>query len=135
MVPRPTDGSGSHHRQPGVREAEQLAREIRDLVRRYFQAAAPPPFVPGQTRIPLNAPPFGWEEVWEAIDSMLSTQVTMGAKVKRFESAFADYLGVKHAVMVNSGSSANLLALSVLANPLAQRPLLPGDEVITPAVT
>lgn len=135
MVPRPTDGPGSHHQQPERREAEQLAREIRDLVRRYFQAAAPPPFVPGQTRIPLNALPFGWEEVWEAIDSMLSTQVTMGAKVKRFESAFADYLGVKHAVMVNSGSSANLLALSVLANPLASRPLLPGDEVITPAVT
>jgi CDP-6-deoxy-D-xylo-4-hexulose-3-dehydrase len=118
-----------------MKEAEQLAQEIRDLVRRYFQAAAPPQFVPGQTRIPLNAPSFGWEEVWEAIDSMLSMQVTMGAKVKRFESAFADYLGVKHAVMVNSGSSANLLALSVLANPLAPRPLLPGDEVITPAVT
>ena len=135
MVPRPTDGPGSHHRSPAMKEAEQLAQEIRGLVRRYFQAAPPPPFVPGQTRIPLNAPSFGWEEVWEAIDSMLSMQVTMGAKVKRFESAFADYLGVKHAVMVNSGSSANLLALSVLANPLAPRPLLPGDEVITPAVT
>jgi CDP-6-deoxy-D-xylo-4-hexulose-3-dehydrase len=116
-------------------EAEELAHEIRSLVRRHFEAAAPPPFVPGQTRIPLNAPSFGWKEVWEAIDSMLSTQVTMGAKVKRFEAAFADCMGVKHAVMVNSGSSANLLALSVLANPLAPRPLQPGDEVITPAVT
>jgi CDP-6-deoxy-D-xylo-4-hexulose-3-dehydrase len=118
-----------------MRETDQLTQEIRDLIRRYFQAAAPPPFVPGQTRIRLNAPSYGWEEVWEAIDSMLSTQVTMGAKVKCFEADFADYLGVKHAVMVNSGSSANLLALSVLANPLAPHPLLPGDEVITPAVT
>jgi CDP-6-deoxy-D-xylo-4-hexulose-3-dehydrase len=118
-----------------MKEPDRLAREVRDLIRRYFRAATPPPFVPGQTRIPLIAPSYGWEEVWEAIDSMLSTQVTMGAKVKRFEAAFADYLGVKHAVMVNSGSSANLLALSVLANPRSPRLLLPGDEVITPAVT
>ena len=135
MVPRPTDGPGSRQREPRMSETDQLAQEIRDLVRRYFQAATPPPFVAGQTRIPLNAPSYGWEEVSEAIDSMLSTQVTMGTKVKCFEADFADYLGVKHAVMVNSGSSANLLALSVLANPLAPRPLLPGDEVITPAVT
>ena len=135
MVPRPPDGPDGPQREPRMRETDQLAKEIRDLVRRYFQTAARPPFMPGQTRIPLNAPSYGWEEVWEAVDSMLSTQVTMGAKVKRFEAAFADYLGVKHAVMVNSGSSANLLAVSVLANPLAPRPLLPGDEVITPAVT
>jgi CDP-6-deoxy-D-xylo-4-hexulose-3-dehydrase len=59
----------------------------------------------------------------------------MGEKVCRFEAAYARYLGVRHAVMVNSGSSANLLALSALAGEGAERPLLPGDEVITPAVT
>src|SRR5256712_5389701 len=66
---------------------------------------------------------------------MLSTWVSMGKKVRHFEEAFADYLGSKHAVMVNSGSSANLLALSVLTNPLLKDRIRPGTEVITPAVT
>ncbi len=116
-------------------DSADIARDIRELVRRYFQEEPSPPFIEGETPIPLNVPSFGWEEVWEAMDSMLSRQVTMGDKVRRFEEMFADYVGVRHAVMVNSGSSANLLALSVLSNPLAPRPLRPGDEVITPAVT
>jgi len=85
-------------------------------------------FVPGQTRIPLATPAFGDDEVVEALDSLMSGNVTMGEKVARFERMFANYLGVKHAVMVNSGSSANLLALSAFA-------FQPGDEIITPAVT
>ena len=85
-------------------------------------------FIPGQTRIPLNVPTYGREEIDEAIDSLESGWVTMGAKVKRFEEMWAQYIGVPHAVMVNSGSSANLLALSCLG-------LQPGDEVITPALT
>lgn len=91
--------------------------------------------MPGQTQIPLSVPTFGWEEVWEALESLLSTQVTMGKKVQQFEAMFAEYIGVKHAVMVNSGSSANLLALSVLTNPLLPSHLQPGDEVVTPAIT
>ena len=59
----------------------------------------------------------------------------MGSKVRRFESAFAEYVGVDHAVMVNSGSSANLVALSVLASPELSERLEPGSEIITPAVT
>jgi len=59
----------------------------------------------------------------------------MGKKVKRFEEMFSRYLGSKHAVMVNSGSSANLLALSVLTNPLLKDRIEPGSEIITPAVT
>ena len=86
------------------------------------------PFIPGVTRIPLNVPTYGREEIDEAVDSLESGWVTMGAKVKRFEQMWAEYIGVKHAVMVNSGSSANLLALSCLG-------LQPGDEVITPALT
>src|SRR5467141_4594707 len=92
-------------------------------------------FVPGETRIPLSVPTYGSEEVEEAIDSLLSTWVTMGAKVKKFEEAFAQYNGSKHAVMVNSGSSANLLALSVLTNPILPDHIEKGSEIITPAVT
>jgi CDP-6-deoxy-D-xylo-4-hexulose-3-dehydrase len=108
---------------------------LKQLIQRYFSEQETSPFVPEQSRIPLNAPTFGWEEVWEALESLLSTNVTMGNKVRQFETMFAEYVGVRHAVMVNSGSSSNLLALSVLTNPLLAGHLQPGDEVITPAVT
>ena len=68
-------------------------------------------FIPGKTKIPVAVPAFGWEEVYEALDSMLEIKTTMSKKVEMFEKLFAKYIGVKYALMVNSGSSANLLAL------------------------
>lgn len=114
---------------------EAIQRQIRELVGEFFDHEVEARFVPGETTIPLNIPSWGGAEVWEAIESLLTGQVTMGSKVRRFEDMFAHYIGVKHAIMVNSGSSANLLALSVLTNPAGNDPLRPGDEVITPAVT
>src|SRR3989337_4537841 len=98
-------------------DSPDVAHEIKELVRRPFEAERAP-FVEGETPLPLNVPSFGWEEVWEAVDSLLTNRVTMGEKVRRFEEVFASYIGARPAVMVNSGSSANLLALSVLHNPL-----------------
>ena len=109
---------------------------IADLLRVYMDnQGRRPSFVPGKTRIPLSVPTYGSEEVVEALDSLVSTWVTMGKKVRRFEELFAEYLGAQDALMVNSGSSANLLALSVLTNPVLPNPILPGEEIITPAVT
>ena len=116
-------------------DGNEILRQIRELVKEYFARQARGRFEPGITRIPLIAPSYGWEEVAEAIDSLLTTKVTMGEKVRQFESMFADYIGVNHATMVNSGSSANLLALSVLTNPMTKNRIKPGDEIITPAVT
>lgn len=113
----------------------ELHEQIKSLIRQSLDRRPREAFVPGKTRIPLSVPSFDWEEVWEALESMLSGQVTMGEKVARFEQMFAEYIGVKHAIMVNSGSSANLLALSILTNPALEDRLRPGDEVITPAVT
>src|SRR5260370_6684660 len=113
--------------------SQTLAR-IRPYLRNHFQLNKEE-FVPGKPRIPLTVPTYGSEEVEEAIDSLLSTWVKMGAKVKKFEEAFAQYNGSKHAVMVNSGSSANLLALSVLTNPSLPDHMEKGSEIITPAVT
>src|SRR5204863_6225688 len=110
-----------------------LAAKIRALVDQYFTVAAPPP-APGEPRLPLHVPSYGADEVNEAIDSMLSSRVTMGEKVRRFERLWAEYLGVAEAVMVNSGSSANLVAIAALVNPAFPRPLTAGDEVIVPAV-
>ena len=85
--------------------------------------------------LPLMMPTFGPDEIMEAIDSLVSLNVTMGSKVEAFEKAFSSYLGVKYSTMQNSGSSANLLALSILTNPALERRLFPGDEVLVPAVT
>src|SRR2546428_11390665 len=114
--------------------SETLDR-VRPYIRKHFKINDKHEFVPGKTKIPLIIPSYGADEVEEALESMLSTWVTMGKKVKRFEEMFAEYLGSKHAVMVNSGSSANLLTLSVLTNPLLQDRIMPRTEIITPAVT
>lgn len=115
-------------------EVEEAISHIRPFVAALFDRPRRP-FVAGQTRIPLMEPGFGAEEVLEALESMLAQRTTMGEKVARFERMFADYMGVKHGVMVTSGSAANLLAATLLLHPDAGYGLKPGDEVITPAVT
>jgi CDP-4-dehydro-6-deoxyglucose reductase, E1 len=108
-----------------------LAERIRALVDEYFARPLPPGAGP---RLPLHVPSYGADEVNEAIAALLSTQITMGERVRRFEAMWAEYLGVRHAVMVNSGSSANLVAAAVLVNPSFPDRLSPGDEVLVPAV-
>ncbi|MBI2156249.1 MAG: DegT/DnrJ/EryC1/StrS family aminotransferase [Candidatus Rokubacteria bacterium] len=110
-----------------------IAVQIHALVERYF-ALGEVPGARGTARIPLHVPSYGAEEVNEAIASLLTTRVTMGEKVARFEALWAQYIGAGQAVMVNSGSSANLIAAEVLRSPFVPRPLRPGDEVIVPAV-
>lgn len=92
-------------------------------------------FIPGKTTIKLIEPAFGSDEVIESLDSLLTTNVTMGSKVKRFEGLFAKYLKSRFASMVNSGSSANLVALAALTNPWFSQRIKKNTEVITPAVT
>lgn len=113
----------------------QTLTRLRPAIRDHFRKLGKREFIPGKTRIPLTVPTYDAAEVEEALESLLSTWVSMGKKVKRFEEMFANYLGSKHAVMVNSGSSANLLAMSVLRNSMIPRSMPPGSEVITPAVT
>lgn len=84
---------------------------------------------------PLISQGFDVREIVAAVDSLLTGRITMGARVLEFERAFAEFLNVPHAVMVNSGSSANLLAVAAAGNPLRRKHLRPGDEVIVPAVT
>jgi CDP-6-deoxy-D-xylo-4-hexulose-3-dehydrase len=103
-------------------------------VKQYFDQLDQSSF--SNAKVPLAIPPYSWEEVCEALDSMLSMKTTMGEKVRKFEESFAKYIGTKYGIMVNSGSSANLLALSILSNPMfGSDRIKPGDEIITPAVT
>jgi len=94
----------------------------------------PPKFIPGKTNIPVTGKVFGKEELGAATKASLDFWLTAGPYAEQFESKLAKRVGVRHAFMVNSGSSANLLALSSLTSPIhGERSLKPGDEVITVA--
>ena len=91
-------------------------------------------FVPGETAIPVTGKVFGEEELFAAAKASFDFWLTSGPYTELFESRFARVVGMRHAFMVNSGSSANLLALSSLTSPAhGDRRLTPGDEVITVA--
>lgn len=113
---------------------DDLLHQINILVKKYFENNSYN-FEPGKSKIPIAVPSYNHEEVIESIESLLNTCVTMGSKVKKFEEKFAKYIGTKHAIMVNSGSSANLLSLAILTNPSFSKKLNLGDEIITPALT
>ena len=113
-----------------------IDKELENLIHNHFKRKnADKKFVPGVTKIALSSPAYGAEEVIDALDSMLSTWVTMGNKVKKFEDEFSRYVGCENGIMVNSGSSANLIALSVLTNPTIENPIKKDSFIITPAVT
>ena len=91
-------------------------------------------FVPGQTPIPVTGKVFDESEVAAAVRASLEFWLTSGRHTKDFERKLASVMGMRTAFMVNSGSSANLLALTSLTSPaLGDRRILPGDEVITVA--
>lgn len=83
----------------------------------------------------LHEPTFGAQEIIAAVDVLLSTKVTMGPKVKLFEKLFSEMHEFSYGVTNNSGSSANLLAVAALSNSQTSGRLLPGDEVIVPALS
>jgi len=92
------------------------------------------PFIPGQTAVPVSGKVFGKEELTAAVQASLDFWLTAGPYTEEFERAFAKTVGMRHSHMVNSGSSANLVALSSLtSSKLGERQLKPGDEVVTVA--
>jgi CDP-6-deoxy-D-xylo-4-hexulose-3-dehydrase len=92
------------------------------------------PFIPGETAVPVTGKVFDKSEIIAAINSSLDFWLTAGPETEKFERDFAKYVNMRHAFMVNSGSSANLVALSSLTSAkLGERKLNPGDEVITVA--
>lgn len=117
---------------------EAALREAVLAAAREFHKAkfAPRPFVPGQTPIPTSGKVFDASEIVSLVDSGLDFWLTTGRFAENFERSFARRLGLPHALLVNSGSSANLLAISTLtARELGERRLKPGDEVISTAVS
>jgi len=116
-------------------ETDALRAEILRLVADYAaQAFAPRPFVQGVSPVPVSGRVFDGDEVQHLVDAALDFWLTTGRFAEQFEGAFARFLGVRYALLCNSGSSANLLAVTALTSPqLGKRALRPGDEVLTAA--
>ena len=115
--------------------ARQLRQQILELAAEYAgEAFAPRPFVPGETPVPVSGKVFDAAEMRLLVDSALDFWLTTGRFAEQFEREFARWFGIRECVLVNSGSSANLVALSALTSPkLGDRRLVPGDEVIAVA--
>jgi CDP-6-deoxy-D-xylo-4-hexulose-3-dehydrase len=115
--------------------AAQLRRRILDLTAEYFAEAFPPrDFAAGESAVPVSGKVIDASDIQAVVDSALDSWFTTGRFAKDFERKLARFVGVRSASLVNSGSSANLLAVSALTSPkLGNRQLKPGDEVITVA--
>lgn len=117
---------------------EQLKQEILQKTKEYYELVHKPnqtkKFVDGETRVNYAGRVFDEIEMQYLVDSSLDFWLTYGDYSKRFEKTLAKYLGVRYAFLVNSGSSANLLAFFTLTSPLLKdRQVKRGDEVITVA--
>jgi CDP-6-deoxy-D-xylo-4-hexulose-3-dehydrase len=115
--------------------ADELRARILELVTEYFDAAhGRQEFRAGETAVPVSGRVFDAADMRALVDSSLDFWLTTGRFAAQFEKAFAHYFGLRHAILVNSGSSADLLAVTALTSPkLGSRRLMPGDEVITVA--
>ncbi len=114
----------------------ELKSQILELTREYYNEVHAPKedFVPGKTKVNYGGRYFDAEEMVNLVDSSLDFWLTAGPWAHKFETRFAKWLGVKHCSLVNSGSSANLLAFMALTAPeLGDRQIRKGDEVITVA--
>ena len=117
---------------------ESLKNEILEKVREYYflvhEEKQNAPFVPGKSRVNYAGRVFDEKEMLALADSSLEFWLTHGRYSRKFEKDFAAYLGVEHAYLVNSGSSANLLAFMALTSPLlGEKRIRRNDEVITVA--
>ncbi len=118
-----------------MKQNDPLRAEILKLVEQYYrERLSGHPFRGGADLVHFAGRVFDSEELTRLVDSSLDFFLTAGRFAARFEAGLAQFFGLKHALLVNSGSSANLLAVSSLTSPaLGERRLRPGDEVITVA--
>ncbi len=113
----------------------RIKNDIFEKIEEYYKVKGEKSFIPGKDRILYAGAVFDEKEVISMVDSILKGWFGLGAKAREFNDLFSNYLGVFKTVLVNSGSSANLLALSSLCSKKIKKPIKKGSEVITPAVT
>ena len=114
---------------------EERRKQILSLVRQYYgEKFSATTFDPTKDLVHYAGRVFDAEELCNLVDASLDFFLTANRYADRFEAEFADYMGLESALLVNSGSSANLVALTALTSPkLGQRRLKPGDEIVTVA--
>ena len=119
-----------------MKTKEELEKEILDKVQEYHDVAHKnKTFFPGVTKLNYSGRVYDEKEMKAMTKSLLEFTLTYGKNAVQFEKEFAKFNDVKYAVLTNSGSSANLLAVSALCSYKIKNHLKPGDEVITPACT
>jgi CDP-4-dehydro-6-deoxyglucose reductase, E1 len=117
-------------------EEKVLTQEILDRVKEIYNLRKSKEiFIKGETRIGYSGRFFDEKEMMAAVESVLDFWLTLGPKGRDFCESFKNYLGNKHCLVTNSGSSSNLIAISSLCSNSIANPMRPGDEVITTAVT
>jgi CDP-6-deoxy-D-xylo-4-hexulose-3-dehydrase len=115
-----------------TKSADSIRREIADLVQQYAEIAyAPSVFLPGASAVPPSGKLMGAQELKYMVEASLDGWLTTGRFNAEFEKKLAAFIGIKHLITVNSGSSANLVAFNTLTSPkLGERAIQKGDEVI-----
>jgi len=118
-----------------MRDENELRSEIFEKVTElYHLRKEKEKFIPGKTKINYAGRVYDQNDMYSLVDSALDFWLTSGRYAQKFEEEFAAFLGKKYCLLTNSGSSANLLAVSALTSPkLGDKKLKPGDEVITTA--
>ena len=116
----------------GAPDRRELLNEVRKFAETSLKGEA---FVPGKTPVPVSGKVLDPADIVALVDSSLDGWLTAGRFTEKFEKALAKYVGTRSALFVNSGSSANLVALSALTSPkLGKKALTEGDEVLTVAM-
>ncbi|MCL4872052.1 MAG: lipopolysaccharide biosynthesis protein RfbH [Anaerolineae bacterium] len=117
-------------------EAAALKENILAQVGHYYeQVHANRPFVPGETKVQYAGRVYDQQEMQNMVSAVLDFWLTAGPYAEQFEKKLGHFLGVREIIPVNSGSSANLVAVTTLCSRQLRNPLNPGDEVIMPAVS
>jgi CDP-6-deoxy-D-xylo-4-hexulose-3-dehydrase len=115
--------------------SQLIRKQIIDLTRNYYENShLPKKFIPGKTIVPVSGRGFDYNDIQSLISSSLDFWLTTGRFNTEFEKQLAEFIGIHFVLTTNSGSSANLLALSsLMSEGLGDKKLNPGDEVITVA--
>ena len=118
-----------------LENSAEIRNKIMELILQYAENVhSKKPFIPGKSSIPVSGRVFGGKEIQMLVSSSLDFWLTTGRFNEEFEKRLGKFLGIKFVITTNSGSSANLLALSSLTSEqLGEKSLKPGDEVITVA--
>ncbi|WP_069998732.1 lipopolysaccharide biosynthesis protein RfbH [Cellulosilyticum sp. I15G10I2] len=119
-----------------MKSEQQLRAEIIERTKEIYELRKQKEvFIPGTSKVNYAGRVFDEKEMQAMVDSVLDFWLTLGEKGNAFIKDFSAYMGMRYGLMLNSGSSANLVAISALCSPNIAQPMKPGDEVITTALT